>query len=148
VPFDGDDLYGKNTVAGAWLDHHGKLLNVFNALGAQASAAHLVPMRLGERVDNGLFIAVSGAWVAQIEPRATATSEPPAWLKARPNTDLHMGARRARLRGPAAGSCSTQAIRVGYDGTVVQQLPSSAEQQCSFGACTCTWQWWPGYYGG
>ena len=34
------------------------------------------------------------------------------------------------------------------DGTVVQQLPSSAEQQCSFGACTCTWQWWPGYYGG
>jgi hypothetical protein len=135
-------------------------------------------MRLGERVDNGLFIAVNGAWVAQIEPRATATSEPPAWLKARPNTDLRMvhrgrgyavlppaaasgdcaqaievfspsgkscGANSFRA---AAGSCSTQAIRVGYDGTVVQQLPSSAEQQCSFGACTCTWQWWPGYYGG
>jgi len=169
VLFDGDDLYGKNTVAGAWLDHDGKLLNVFNALGAQASAAHLVPMRLGERVDNGLFIAVNGAWVAQIEPRATATSEPPAWLKARPNTDLHMvhGGRGYAVLPPAgasgdcaqaievfspsgkscgansfraaAGSCSTQAIRVGYDGTVVQQVPSSID---------CIWQWWPGYYGG
>jgi hypothetical protein len=49
----------------------------------------------------------------------------------------------------ASGSCHTLGIRVGYDGTVVQQLPSSAEHRCpaNDNLCTCTWQWWPGFFG-
>lgn len=48
----------------------------------------------------------------------------------------------------ASGSCQTMGIRVGYDGTVVQKLPSSAEYRCPASGmqCACTWQWWPGFF--
>lgn len=48
----------------------------------------------------------------------------------------------------AAGSCETLGIRVGYDGTVVQQLPSASEFSCpaTGSQCACTWQWWPGFF--
>jgi hypothetical protein len=44
------------------------------------------------------------------------------------------------------GACDTKGIAVGYDGTVVQQFPDSAEQQRADGQGTCTWQWWPGFF--
>lgn len=48
----------------------------------------------------------------------------------------------------AAGACRPLAIRVGYDGTVVQQVPSTGEKACSDDAaqCSCMWHWWPGFY--
>jgi hypothetical protein len=50
--------------------------------------------------------------------------------------------------GPSAGAgaCSMKEIAVGYEGTVVQQLPDSLERRCWFGPCTCSWQWWPGFF--
>ena len=44
------------------------------------------------------------------------------------------------------GSCTTKAITIGYDGTVIQQLPATREQQCWFGPCSCSWQWWSGFF--
>ena len=45
------------------------------------------------------------------------------------------------------GSCTTMSIRVGYDGTVVQQGPKERET-CQYNAhvCTCTWRYWPGFF--
>jgi Divergent InlB B-repeat domain len=45
-------------------------------------------------------------------------------------------------------ACQPLGIRVGYDGTVVQQLPSAAEKRCadSLTQCTCTWHWWPTFF--
>jgi hypothetical protein len=47
--------------------------------------------------------------------------------------------------GAGAGACSMKEISIGYDGTVVQQLPDSLERRCWFGPCTCSWQWWSGF---
>lgn len=44
----------------------------------------------------------------------------------------------------AAGTCDTQELKLGLDGTVIQQLPASMETQApASGAHTCTWRWWP-----
>jgi hypothetical protein len=45
-----------------------------------------------------------------------------------------------------SGSCNLNYIVIGYDGTVTQSLPTSKEKQCVWGACSCTWQWWPGFF--
>ncbi|MFL5442235.1 MAG: hypothetical protein ACJ79W_24040, partial [Myxococcales bacterium] len=49
----------------------------------------------------------------------------------------------------APGSCRTNFIDVGYDGTVVQQLPAEIDaQSCPPGEIcrSCTWRWWPGFF--
>jgi hypothetical protein len=44
----------------------------------------------------------------------------------------------------AAGTCATSELRLGADGTIIQQLPTSMEQtNDSVGGHTCTWRWWP-----
>jgi len=45
-----------------------------------------------------------------------------------------------------SGACQMQEITVGHDGTVIQQFPYTSERQCSTASCTCTWQWWPGFF--
>jgi hypothetical protein len=46
-----------------------------------------------------------------------------------------------------SSACSTAKILVGFDGTVVQQLPQDRET-CTAGGhvCTCTWHSWPGFF--
>lgn len=45
----------------------------------------------------------------------------------------------------AAGSCDTQDLALGADGTVIQQLPDAMEQQDPVMLVhSCTWRWWPG----
>ena len=174
--FNGDDRYGANTVAGMWIDHDGAAGPVFQALGPQSKPAQQVGFRLTQRVGSGLFIGAGGKWVAQIDSLATSTGPAPGWLQARPNTRLHMvhgGSGYAVLPVPGtsgdcsqsvevvapsgtscgtasfsagSGNCDMKDIVVGYDGTVMQTFPDAKEKQCWFGACTCTWQWWPGFF--
>jgi Divergent InlB B-repeat domain len=131
------------------------------------SPAHNVIFTVAERVGSGLFIGAEGSWFAQLDALATTPAAPPAWLAARAVSNMHVvhgGHGYAVLPNAAAGdcaqtidivspsgktcgsqtfraadgSCSTGAIRVGYDGTVVQQVPASGK---------CTWQWWSGHFG-
>jgi hypothetical protein len=46
------------------------------------------------------------------------------------------------------GSCTTSSIIVGYDGTVVQQLPRERELPCTAAdhQCDCTYRYWSGYF--
>jgi hypothetical protein len=46
------------------------------------------------------------------------------------------------------GSCTTSEILVGYDGTVVQQVPLELEPPCTASGhqCNCTWHSWPGFF--
>ena len=44
----------------------------------------------------------------------------------------------------ADGTCDTFELRLGADGTIIQQLPTAMEQTNeSIGGNTCTWRWWP-----
>ena len=45
----------------------------------------------------------------------------------------------------ARGACQSGSLDVGYDGTVIQQLPREMETTDSSGNATCTWRFWPGY---
>jgi hypothetical protein len=115
-------------------------------------------------------------WLHQIDSLATAAAPAPDYLQARPDTRLHVahdGQAYAMLPIPAqgqctqhievlapsgkscgsaefalaSGSCTTNFIDVGYDGTVVQQLPDSMEDHsCAAANCSCTWRWWPGFF--
>ena len=45
----------------------------------------------------------------------------------------------------SAETCDTQELKMGADGTVIQQLPDAMETTYPFGGNhTCTWRWWPG----
>src|SRR6185503_12441507 len=135
--------------------------------------AHLITFSVAERVGSGLFVGAEGSWRVQLDSLSTAPAPPPSWLASRPVSPMHMvhgGQGYAVLPNPAvgdcaqtidvvspsgktcgsqtfravAGSCATNAIRVGYDGTVVQTLPGVPS--CSGRSCSCTWQWWTGFY--
>ena len=171
--FDGTSRYGANSIAAQWADHDGTAGGVFQWSGPRPFDTGFF---FEPRVGDGLFIASGGRWAAQIDSLATSTTAAPAWLQARPNTSLHMvhGGRGYAVLPAAAdsatcsqaveviapsgtscgtasfsagtGSCTTRAITVGYDGTVIQQLPAAREQQCWFGPCSCTWKWWSGFF--
>jgi hypothetical protein len=47
------------------------------------------------------------------------------------------------------GACTTSSIVIGYDGTVVQQLPFEREASSCTAAdhqCNCTYRYWPGFF--
>jgi hypothetical protein len=121
-----------------------------------------------------------GTPLAQIDAFATETKAPPDWLAARPHKGLHTvhgGAGYALIDPPgnvtpcsqqievlapsgkscgtasfsiAGGSCSTGGLIVGYDGTVIQQLPTAMEPVTTiapgFDEHACTWRYWPGFF--
>jgi hypothetical protein len=45
-----------------------------------------------------------------------------------------------------SSKCGTSNIDVGYDGTVIQQLPTEMERQSASGTHTCTWRSWTGFF--
>jgi hypothetical protein len=45
----------------------------------------------------------------------------------------------------APASCMPASIDIGYDGTVIQQLPFEMERSSGSGN-SCTWRWWPGFF--
>jgi hypothetical protein len=115
-------------------------------------------------------------WLHQLDSLATVPAAAPGYLTSRPDTRLHMahggkayamlpipaqGACTQRIEvlapsgkscgsaefGLGSGSCTTNFIDIGYDGTVVQQLPASMEDRsCTGNECSCTWRWWPGFF--
>jgi hypothetical protein len=46
------------------------------------------------------------------------------------------------------GSCTTGLLTVGYDGTVIQQLPRDREAPGTAAGhqCDCTYRYWPGFF--
>jgi hypothetical protein len=150
-------------VSGMWIDHGGNAGPVFEMREAYPTAEFTLTQRTG----SGLFLAIGGVWVAQIDSMAT-----------RPNTSLHMvrggngyavlpaggadtsecaqdievfspsGMRCGATRFRAAnGSCRTGAISVGYDGTVMQAaIDPDPSHFAWFGPSTCYWHWWRGFY--
>jgi hypothetical protein len=44
------------------------------------------------------------------------------------------------------GPCTPWGISVGYDGTVVQQVPNLPQMNCDHAPCSCDWHWWPGFF--
>ncbi len=120
----------------------------------------------------------SRSWLGQFEPLAVSISPAPSWLAARPAVALHMvhgGLGYALLPFPGAsaaceqdievispsgqscgtasftvggGSCTTSGIAVGFEGTVIQQLPREREAACTAAGhqCDCTYRFWPGFF--
>lgn len=115
-------------------------------------------------------------WIAALDPLGTAAHPAPAWLSARIGTDLHMihggsaygvislqtnlGSCKQAVEvvtahgescGAAtfdlgAGACTAKLLQLGYDGTVIQQLPGSMETCSDQYTCSCTWRWWPALF--
>jgi hypothetical protein len=50
----------------------------------------------------------------------------------------------ARSYPIANGECTTRAVTVAADGTVIQQLPAAMEADHEDYGNTCTWRWWAG----
>jgi hypothetical protein len=147
--FDRSGVWGRGSASGMWVDHSGKAGPIFEMLASYPASSFALTQRTG----SGLFLAIGGNWVAQIDSMATAASAAPDWLKARPNVRLHMvrggkGYAVLPVEGDAAdcvqdvevvspagqscgvtrfrgakGSCRTGPISVGYDGTVMQAAP-------------------------
>jgi hypothetical protein len=164
--------FGAGTWAGEWFDPTGVRGPVFLA------TTGVTPDRLFERVGSGLFLTDGSTWIGEFDALGTTLAPPPAWLVARPNTLLHMvrnGTGYAVLPKPGASAvcqqsvevlapsgescgaavfpvdgaaCTTSSITVGYEGTVVQQLPREREAACTAAghSCNCTWHAWSGFF--
>ena len=160
---------------GMWIDEHGTAGPVFH-LGPQDAFAHQLGLQLTQRVQDGLFLQTGGKWTGQFDSLARAASSPPAWLESRPDTRLHMvhggtgyavlssagGAGRCaqavEVVAPSGTSCGTVAFpsasdscsfatgSVGYDGTAMVASSKVTDGCANSGTCTCTWQWWPGFF--
>jgi hypothetical protein len=171
VVFAGDSLYGAGSLAAEWIDHAGVVGAPFPWSGPHGVAFEpRVDSGLFFRDKTGLVMQIdSGAttaspapsWRQTIDPRATlhmvhggrgyAVLPPPGSsptctqvVEVRAPSGASCGS--ATFAIGTGGACDTKGITVGYDGTVVQQFPDSAEQQRSDGQATCTWQWWPGFF--
>jgi len=170
-------LSNPGSLHGQWVDHSGNVGPEFD-LGVASGTFELYP-RIGSGLfvlkrssDEHT------AWAYQLDSLAAAATPAPDWLASRPDTRLHMahgGTAYAMLPIPTQSDCTTQHIEVlapsgkscgsaefgvapgscsnfidvGYDGTVVQQLPPGIDApSCTPGEpCrSCTWRWWPGFF--
>ncbi|TMB39999.1 MAG: hypothetical protein E6J62_00820 [Deltaproteobacteria bacterium] len=172
-------LSNPGSLHGQWVDHSGKVGPDFDLGVAAASfelypriGSGLFLLEVSSA--GGLFQHT--AWVYQLDSLAAAATPAPDWLASRPDRRLHMahgGTAYAMLPIPAPGDCTKDIevlapsgkscgsakfqapgscanfIDVGYDGTVVQQLPAGIDApSCTPGEpCrSCTWRWWPGFF--
>jgi hypothetical protein len=164
--------FGNGSWAGQWFDASGNAGQIFLAIQGPAT-----PAALYERIDTGLFVTDGTNWLGQFDSMATSLAPAPSWLMGKPKTvvrPVHNGSAygvvpNAGVTGPCTqpvevvlangqscgtasfgvdtGSCTTNSIIVGIDGTVVQQLPRDREAPCSPGApCNCTWRAWPQFF--
>ncbi|HXN56056.1 MAG TPA: hypothetical protein VN874_07290 [Myxococcales bacterium] len=167
--------YGAKTWAGQWFNHAGTAGQVFHALTGVFPERFYE--RTGSGLFLAGFTGPNQrAWLGQFDAKATSMLQPPEWLASRPNATLHMvhdgkgyamlpmpgttGACEQRVEVIGAGgtkcgsstfdmggSCTTNSIIVGYDGTVVQQGPRERETCTHIGhECTCSYRYWPGFF--
>jgi hypothetical protein len=105
--------YGEGSVAGVWVDHSGRVGDMFEAAsglaGLDASQLELYP-----RSGGGLFLlqrrGSHSTWLLAYDALATKPTDAPGWLKAHSDTTL--------------------AIVRGAKGYALLPLPSDGETQC------------------
>jgi hypothetical protein len=175
---DGTALYGSGSIAAFWVDHSGAQGPVFQLIGPgpvrAARPAATVRVESGLFLATGKIWTMqidslstapspAPAWLASRpvrEMHMVHGGRGYAILPPNPGDEgpcvqaIEVIAPSGRSCGSslfrvAEGACKPLGIRVGYDGTVVQQLPSSAEVRCPGDSpmqCSCTWHWWPGFF--
>ncbi|GAC1539140.1 MAG: hypothetical protein NVS2B9_06030 [Myxococcales bacterium] len=178
VLWDGAPLYGNGSIAAFWVDHGGTQGPVFDLVGpgpvpaATVTAAVRVdsglflstgglwtlqldslattpgpaPAWLAARPVRDMHMVHNGRGYAILPPNPGDTGPCAQEIEIVAPSGKSCGLSVFRAAG---GACRPLGIRVGYDGTVVQQLPSSAEKRCPEGGtqqCTCTWHWWPNFF--
>jgi len=168
--------FGSNTWAGQWFDPAGEAGTVFLALNGQTPGALFERTSSGLFLSSDQH--GGSVWLGQFDAMATTLAPPPSWLAARPDKTLHMvhgGAgyavipparasglcqQQIEIVAPSGescgtatfavdgGTCTTNSIIVGYDGTVVQQLPEEREAACTAAGhqCNCTYRAWSGFF--
>ena len=126
------------------------------------------------RMDTDYVTGMHATALALVASGTATVSPPPAWMTARPDTRLQMARNgRAYAVLPygrpntactqtveivaadgtscgsrdfpiAAGTCFTQDLMMGFDGTVIQLLPAAMESVTDpiRNYHTCTWRWW------
>jgi hypothetical protein len=172
--FGADFRTAPNAIDGVWVDHDGNASAVFRALGQQKDAAHNMAFMLTQRVGSGLFLGTPSEWIGQFDSLSTTMADPPEWLKARPGTMLHMVhggtgyavlppwspdcVRTVEVVAPSGTSCGSATFAavsdscrfpqatIGYDGTLMLGFSETYDQCGAGGTCTCTWQWWAGFF--
>jgi hypothetical protein len=169
--FAGDSIFGAGSLAAEWIDHSGVVGAPFAWNGPsivvfepRVESGFFFRDNAGTvmQIDSGATtMSPAPAWRQAIDPRATfhmvhggrgyAVLPPPAnsptctqLIEVRAPSGASCGT--AAFTIGTGGACDTKGVAVGYDGTVVQQFPDSAEQQRADGQATCTWQWWPGFF--
>lgn len=170
----GDTSTFDKSVTAQWIAHDGTASPAFQLLGPQREWNHLAG-RVIVRVGGGLFVHADEWWQLPSNATALQAA-PAWFIAAHPELMLGMQMVRngraygiiRRGSGPdcastveivtASGkSCGTASFSagpacqsssgglIGYDGTFVQLRPPPASV-CTGGACSCTWQWWTGFF--
>jgi hypothetical protein len=123
--------------------------------------------------EGGGRFHVNSLWLVVVPPGSATPTPAPDWLASRTNTLLAIArggrayaalpeaandgdcTQRIEVLTPdgqscgaqdfrrASGNCKTLAIRVGGDGTVVQQMPPAFEQGAGTDNPSCSWLFWP-----
>jgi hypothetical protein len=123
--------------------------------------------------EGGGRFHVESRWLVVVPPGSATPAPAPDWLATRTNTLLAIvrGGRAYAVLPEAAndgdcsqrievltgdgqscgaqdfrrasGNCKTLGIRVGRDGTVVQQMPPAFEQGAGTDSPSCSWLFWP-----
>jgi hypothetical protein len=120
---------------------HNNWIAQFDALAIQATPP---PDWLLTRPDTKISMAHGGRAYAML-PSQSRGSSPDC------SQTVEVVAASGKSCGPAKFTvsqtpCTTLSIDIGYDGTVLQQLPTAMEQPLVMGALgTCTIHWWPGF---
>jgi hypothetical protein len=174
--FEADLNSAPKAVDGQWIDHGGVAGPLFRALGPQPTYAHHMGFDLTQRVGSGLFLnagdwvaqvdslattlAPAPRWLQARPDTAlhmvhggTGYAVLPPITGSRSNC-----ARTIEVVAPSGTSCGFATFNgvspacsyvrttVGYDGTVILVFDEAIDQCSSSGSCTCTWQWWPGFF--
>jgi hypothetical protein len=172
--FDGTSHYGANSIAAQWVDHDGTAGAVFQWFGPRpfdtgfffeprvgdglfiasggrwaaqidslATSTTPAPAWLQARPGTSLHMVRGGRGYAVLPATGADSASCSQAVEVIAPSGMSCG---TASFSAGTGSCTTKAITIGYDGTVIQQLPAAREQQCWFGPCTCTWQWWSGFF--
>lgn len=150
---------------GRWLKRNETFTSEFPVLATPVSAN---PQVIGQRdkllsplIGGGFALKQGDAWVAVVRSKQTSVDPAPAWLVARPGTELVIircgrgyallsqgtfgGSIRVEVLAPAGNACgdvplpdlgTLHEVQVGRDGTVIALAPEAMDD-------VCTWRYWP-----
>jgi hypothetical protein len=129
-------LYGFEKTGGRWL----------GTFEPRATSLTPVPRWLAVRSPTNMHMVHGGKGYAFIPMYGVASASCEQTIEVVSRSGQSCGSATFAVGG---GSCSTSSIVVGYDGTVVQQLPREREEAtCRFNdhECNCTYRYWPRFF--